>query len=485
MTPLEPSAVLEGRTSNRHSIPLIIGLAVSGFCLLIALVIYMFLGGPLSTVLGLILALPTTVVMVGLVLLIDRLEPEPLLKLAFVFLWGAGVAILVALVVNTAGASFFWIPVFGAQQGNYFAAAFGAPLVEETCKGSVLFLLLWRRRDEIDGPTDGIVYAAMVGLGFALIENVLYYMKVMPAGPSAVLFTVGLRGVLSPLCHPLFTSMTGLGIAFAANRRDAIGYLAVAGGWIGAMILHFTWNFSSGFGFAGLGVAYLILACVLGGLIFVLVKDRRRIIGLIQKYLPMYDRLGIVTPSDVTMLSQLKTRRNARRWAGSQLGRQGSRAMGDYQLAATELAMLHSHAETQTVDPQRFSMRRDALVGLMRVTHNLFAPRGQQPPQAPPGYGAPQGPPQGPPQGQPYPQGQPQGPPQGQPYPQGPPQGQPPQGPPPGQPPQGPPPGQPYPPQQQPGYGQPPNQPPPGQPPNQPPNQPPYGQPPQGPPRGW
>lgn len=458
MTPLEPSAVLEGRTSNRHSIPLIIGLVISGVCLLIALVIYMFLGGPINVVLGLILALPTTVVMVGLVLLIDRLEPEPWMKLAFVFLWGAGVAILIAFIVNSLGAAIFWIPVFGKSTGEFFAAAFGAPLVEETCKGAVLFLLLWRRRDEINGPTDGIVYAAMVGLGFALIENVLYYMRVTPA-PGLLMVVVLMRGVFSPLCHPLFTSMTGLGVAYAANNRSAKGYLAIVGGWFGAMFLHFVWNFGSGIGppvvvvRLGTIVAYFILACVLGGLIFLLVRDRRRIIGLIQRYLPMYGQLGIATPSDVQMLSSLKSRSAARKWAAGQFGAGGKKAMGEYQLAATELAMLHSHADSRTVDPQRFSLRRDGLVGLMRVTHNVFAPGsvpGQPPPGQPPGPGGP--PPPAGPQGAPGPYG-PQGPPPGyggQQPPPGPPGGQPPPQHGPGQPPYGP--GQP-PPGGQPPYG--------------------------------
>ena len=59
------------------------------------------------------------------------------------------------------------------------SATFGAPFVEETLKGAVLVGLLWRRRQEFDGPTDGIIYAAMVGLGFAMIENVGYYINAL------------------------------------------------------------------------------------------------------------------------------------------------------------------------------------------------------------------------------------------------------------------------------------------------------------------
>ena len=37
-----------------------------------------------------------------------------------------------------------------------------------------LLLLLWWRRHELDGILDGIVYAGMVGIGFAFVENILY-----------------------------------------------------------------------------------------------------------------------------------------------------------------------------------------------------------------------------------------------------------------------------------------------------------------------
>ena len=49
-----------------------------------------------------------------------------------------------------------------------------APVAEEASKGLFLLLLLWWRRHELDGVLDGIVYAGMVGVGFAFTENILY-----------------------------------------------------------------------------------------------------------------------------------------------------------------------------------------------------------------------------------------------------------------------------------------------------------------------
>ena len=177
------------------------------------------------------------------------------------------------------------MPALGASTGEYVAATFGAPVVEETLKGLVLIGLLWRRRAELDGPTDGVIYAAMVGLGFAMIENVGYYINALVSperGGIALLgYTFVLRGLLSPLLHPIFTSMTGLGVAYAASRRRG-GKWAVALGLLAAMILHGTWNGLSLFGTAGLVAGYLIMSCVLIALILVLVADRRRVVRLIQ-----------------------------------------------------------------------------------------------------------------------------------------------------------------------------------------------------------
>ena len=52
----------------------------------------------------------------------------------------------------------------------------------------------------------------MVGLGFAMMENITYYMRAFEEGGTEQLGAVFiLRGLIMPLSHPLFTSMTGLG----------------------------------------------------------------------------------------------------------------------------------------------------------------------------------------------------------------------------------------------------------------------------------
>jgi hypothetical protein len=247
-------------------------------------------------------------------------------------------------------------------------------VVEESLKGLVLAWLLWRRRQELDGPTDGIIYAAMVGLGFAMMENVGYYVSALVrpevGGVPLLGVTFVFRGVLAPLAHPMFTAMTGIGAAYAATHRRS-GW-ALAAGLAGAMFLHGLWNGLTTLGLPGIILAYGLLACVLVVLITVIVADRRRILGLIRRYLPAYQDSGLVTEADLRMLGTLRERRESRRWARGTGGRPLARAMTAYQLAATELALAHQRLQRGGATPGEFEERRRALTGVMASAHEVI-----------------------------------------------------------------------------------------------------------------
>ena len=407
MASVDPKAVLEGRVPGRAPVGLIVGLVISSACALAALGLDAVTGGAGFGV-GLIMAILPVPLLISLILVLDRLEPEPWRNLVFAFMWGAGVAVLGALILNTAGLVYVTGPLFGAEKGHFISAAVGAPLIEETLKGAVLFGLLWFRRTEFDGLTDGIVYAAMVALGFAMMENITYYIRAFDQGGAVSLQTVFiLRGVISPLGHPLFTAMTGIGVAYAATHRGAARTVAPIAGLLGAMLLHGMWNGSTRYGLSGLGLVYLIDLGILIGLVVLVVRERKRTVQLIGRFLPLYAPTGLVTPQDVDMLGRLSTRRGARRWARLVGGITAGRAMGDYQLAATELALLHQRAERGVADPVWFEQRRRALLQLMQLARQAFirdkplippwAGMGQSGlVQLPPGYAQPQ-PPSAPP----------------------------------------------------------------------------------------
>src|SRR4029077_20615052 len=79
-------------------------------------------------------------------------------------------------------------------------------------------------RREFDGVVDGVIYATFAALGFAAVENILYYGNAAKAemlsnkeGIFAGTFIV--RGILAPWGHPLYTSMTGLGFGIARETN--------------------------------------------------------------------------------------------------------------------------------------------------------------------------------------------------------------------------------------------------------------------------
>jgi RsiW-degrading membrane proteinase PrsW (M82 family) len=378
MARVDPKAILEGRIPGRAPVGLIVGLIVSSVCALVVLGIDALNGA--SFIVGLSLAILPVPLLVALVLMLDRMEPEPWRALVFAFMWGAGVAVLGALVLNTAGYELLTKPVFG-ERGELVTAAVGAPLVEESLKGAVLFGFLWFRRHELDGLTDGIIYAGMVALGFAMMENVSYYIRAVDQHNLESVFIM--RGVISPFGHPLFTSMTGLGVAYAALHRGAARVAAPIAGLCGAMLLHGAWNFSTAFGLKGLTIAYGIDFCILIGLIIIVARERRQTVRLIQLHLPMYAATGLVTPQDVHMLGNIALRRRARQWAKMAGGTSAARAMGDYQLAATELALLHQRAARGVAEPAWFYRRRLDLMNLMHVARQAFQVRQTRPLQPP------------------------------------------------------------------------------------------------------
>src|SRR6476469_5666088 len=223
---------------------LTIGVAASVFliCLLILLGI---LGDRLTTqtiVTSALMAIIPVLVIVPTFLWLDRYEAEPARYIVFAFLWGALVAVVGAFFLNTFGLKMLVEARWTDPLETVFV--YHAPVTEETLKGLGILLIYLFRRREFDGIIDGIVYAGLIGAGFAFSENILYLGRAYDLYGDEVLtgpFVV--RGIMGPFGHPLFTALTGIGIGIAVtSRRPAVRVLAVLGGWICAMLLHGLWN---------------------------------------------------------------------------------------------------------------------------------------------------------------------------------------------------------------------------------------------------
>ena len=113
--PFDPQAVLADRPPGRTPVAFIVGISVTAACAIVALgldAVQSFAAGagaaPFAIALPLAL-LPVPLLVAG-VLWMDRLEPEPRSNLVFAFGWGAGVAALAALIINTADLEYVTMP---------------------------------------------------------------------------------------------------------------------------------------------------------------------------------------------------------------------------------------------------------------------------------------------------------------------------------------------------------------------------------------
>ncbi|HEX8084918.1 MAG TPA: PrsW family intramembrane metalloprotease [Solirubrobacteraceae bacterium] len=337
-------------------------------CGLIVLALAGLESGGVAFGLAICLAVLPVPVYLAIVLWIDRFEPEPLRMIVLTFLWGATIACFVAIVLNTIG-ELIVADQLGTEAGEIYGSSFSAPVVEEGAKGAVLFGLFWWKRDEFNGIIDGIVYAALVGLGFAMTENVLYYGRgAAEEGITGAVITFVVRGIMSPFAHPLFTAMTGIGLGVAVgSRRKSFRVVAPLVGLAVAMGLHSLWNTGAGAGYF-LGVYVLIMVPIFLGLWAVIALGLRRESRVIATHLR-----GVVPDAEVAALATLKGRRRARKAARRRGGRKARRAMSDLQQVAAELAFHRAQGRRDRLAQARES----ALLARMAVRRHELAALGR------------------------------------------------------------------------------------------------------------
>src|SRR5215207_6392302 len=236
-------------------VTIMVVLGALGMLLLLALS-----GAPGTMLLATVLATIPVGPLVACYLWLDRYEPEPRRLLAAGLLWGGFVATAVAILLQGIGGLFVGV-------SDETSLAVVAPVTEEATKGAFLILLPWSRRAELDGVLDGLVYAGLVGVGFAFTENILYLAAAYngtdgtgPGGVAGVTTIFVIRCVFSPFAHPLFTAFIGIGLGIAVmSRTPAVRILAPIGGYVCAVVAHGLWNGSTVFGFGSFVAAYAVL----------------------------------------------------------------------------------------------------------------------------------------------------------------------------------------------------------------------------------
>ncbi len=224
-----------------------VGILVGGL-----LLVSLFVGIPLASgqlgllghmCLGAALAFPAGTMYLTVPRLLDRYDPEPWYALVGCLLWGGIAACGFSAVINTAVAELVGA-VFGESAGEIVSTVVSAPLVEELWKAMGVLGVFYFLRREFDGVVDGIIYATFVALGFATVENVIYYARASSSDALAVTFVI--RGIIAPWGHPVYTSMTGIGFGLSRETEKAwVRWLAPPIGYAGAVILHAMWNGSA------------------------------------------------------------------------------------------------------------------------------------------------------------------------------------------------------------------------------------------------
>ena len=196
-------------------------------------------GTPLAIILA---ALAPSAIYAVLLTLFDRRAPEPASLLIAAFLWGAVVAASAASTVNGLLTGMFASST--ASAASALVPRLGAPVVEELAKGAALLVLVMVWPRQLGGARDGIVYGALVGLGFAASENLLYLtMAALQGGYTGLLRSAYLRAAVYGVNHAAFTATTGaaVGYARATSSRPLVIVVPLAG-FAAAVALHVLWN---------------------------------------------------------------------------------------------------------------------------------------------------------------------------------------------------------------------------------------------------
>jgi protease PrsW len=321
-----------------------------------------------------VLLLGAVAIPVGLIIYrLDQFEPEPASLIAVALIWGAVVALSFAAIANSWLLNFLQ-QVLSAKAVDSWGAAIVAPLNEEFYKGAGLVMVFFMARDEIDSLMDGLVYGAMIGLGFQVMENIQYFVHAAAQsgsgqiGPVVSLFFVRvlLVGLYS---HMLFTGLLGFGFAYFVTRRTApmkvrVGVLLlfVCLAWAA----HFVWNSpwldslagdtpgASAAVLAVKGVPFLVLLLLLG------VFARRREGQAFARLMKEEVGSDVVTEAEFETLRSGRRRRAALRRMRAEKGPPARLVLKRLQREQMNLALIHGKTDVPghpAIEAQRDMIR--------------------------------------------------------------------------------------------------------------------------------
>jgi len=210
-------------------------------------------------------ALLPVVLVATLFYFLDR-NPEPLKEILRAF--GVGIlsvvfTIALGLVLRSA------LEIDGSFISSLVNSFWNAALVEELSKYSVFMLFIYRRK-HFDEWYDGILYGITLGLGFAFVENILYFSQLFSDYGWSIIVT---RNIFSMPVHALIGGIMGFFIGWAKFSKKST--FSVAYLWLALLVpigIHGFFNFFLMYRESQLAILSFILSISLW---FVVLKLKR------------------------------------------------------------------------------------------------------------------------------------------------------------------------------------------------------------------
>jgi protease PrsW len=190
----------------------------------------------------------------------------------------------------------------------------------------LLFLIL---RDEFDNVTDGIVYGALIGAGFAMVENFAVFAR---DSKQFLVFLIVGRVILGWLGHSTFTACIGAALGYIRHTNVRWKQIAVPLlGYVIAVGLHSFFDFVDFQASAAVraapgnsSVAFISLLAVIGdyvppflaqvGLLYILTRALAHEAAVIREFLAVEVSNRVVTVDEYALVqnSFLRTKEERR-----------------------------------------------------------------------------------------------------------------------------------------------------------------------------
>jgi len=152
---------------------------------------------------------------------LDVFEPEKIRCLLTVLLGGMFFSMFCGVLYDTLEYK-FGFGLNGNRLNDLLFCIFGIGLIEETVK-IVPFLIFLKFTDEVNESVDYIIYASISALGFAFMENLLYFQDLGLSNISG-------RAFSAVLLHMTLTSIVAYGLFYSrySKKNKDLSYLLIA-----------------------------------------------------------------------------------------------------------------------------------------------------------------------------------------------------------------------------------------------------------------